>query len=177
MCKYCNKELHFGTLWRHSDCGYGDDDYGGIADNVLLNKLICPICGRLTDEAIKKFSGKEGAIRWLILQNLDNLDLEKLANILEDRTLSNYRILMKASGIEEREGGKYYCKCGELLLDTDAVYIDIEELEKALQDHSKNFCNNCGKKILPLQRDIHTYKPEEPTTIELQRKKTWDGYH
>lgn len=171
-CDCCKKSIHFTTQWYEPDAGYGDDDRCGLTDNVIINDIICPVCGRIKEGAINKFGSIEAAFRWLIMQNIDQIDRDKVISIIGEDTYNNYKISLEINGITEEKLGRFVHSCGELLLETEAELIDVADLEKILVEHNKFYCNRCGDKILPIKRKVDGYTPEAMESFEYKTKRT-----
>lgn len=171
-CECCRRSIHFTTQWNEPDAGYGDYDRSGLTDNVVINNIICPVCGRIKQEAIDKFGSIESAFRWLIMQNIDQLDRNKVINILSEDTYNNYNLTLKINGLTEIEPGKIVHNCGEVIIDTEEVISDVANLEKILVEHNKFYCNRCGTKILPMKTEVDGYIPEVMNSFEYKTKRT-----
>lgn len=167
MCEVCEKKIYFDKVIHHSDCGYGDDDYNETL-HYRVNDFICPACGRLKSSAIQLFGSKQKALMFLMTINMDDIFTDKN---YEDR-FKEVLVLSKMNRLEKvlekndlkMENGKLIHSCGHVLMsgikDLNKDYSMVQKIETILKEKSFNFCPCCGKKLIPLEKELDM-KPSE----------------
>ena len=167
MCEVCDKKIYFDKNYHYSDAGYGDDDYDEKSSYRVLD-FICPACGKLKPSAIKLFGSQEKALMYLMALNMDDMrsnnDFERdFKEILRQSRLNRFEKVLELNGLRY-ENGKIIHSCGHVLLsgikDLNEDYSMVLKIESILKEKSFNFCPCCGKKIIPLDRELNM-KPSE----------------
>lgn len=179
-CKLCDKQVYYNTCWRHTDAGYGDTDYGGETKHGI-HVRICPNCGEIkipkniSEDLIKEFVYDKLAS--IIVNNSKFFDKENF----EKNLIVHIQHILSLSGKEREirflkindllfENRDLKCNCGNVLVTANNVNEAVSKLKVA----EKNFCQNCGRKILPLKIDTSNFS-EEPLSWIIESTKTWDN--
>ena len=173
MCEVCEKSIYFDKVIHHSDGGYGDDDWDDKFQ-YKVNDFICPACGRLKPSAIKLFGSAQKALMYLMTVNMQDIyndsNYEKaFKEILELSRMNRFEKVLEKNGLK-MENGKLIHSCGHVLLsgvkDLNKDYSMVMKIESILKDKSFNFCPCCGKKLVPLEKEINM-TPSEHLYIPL----------
>lgn len=181
MCEVCDKEVYFNTEWYRADCGYGDNDYGGI-NRHTVETFICPACGKLkVKSAENKFGSIEKALVFLLMQNMpeNSVKEEQMAlfeKIIDDAHIETCEEILKNMGLSLDEG-YFRHKCGHVLaknVKVDSKMLLLDRLEKILSSKNMNFCPCCGERIYPFNRNIDLEVPGGVHSYIVESKKTWD---
>lgn len=176
MCKYCNENLYFKSNWHWSDSGYGDDDYGGVTKNLLLSSLVCPVCGRIKDSAIEQYGSKEEVLKIILHNNFNDMDMneynEFVHEVLESDEKELYDLFLKQNSLVITEN-EIKCTCGKVILEhPNANKCSLYSLTYILEKFGVNYCSTCGRKILPLNKQVNK-KDVKQDFIEEDSKETW----
>lgn len=177
MCDYCDKSIYFDTSWYHSDAGYGDDDYGGVTQNLLSGLLICPVCGKVKEGAIKKYGSKEEVLRIVLHNNYDRADMDKYLKSLDTIFTTDSEEFIKDFLVQNKlvlEDNKLKCSCGHLILEDDNLrdINSVVTLSHLLESNSSKYCPDCGQRRVPAKMRVNAEKVEG-YSFELESKRTW----
>lgn len=167
MCEVCEKSIYFDKIIHHSDCGYGDDDYDEKV-SYQVNDFICPACGKLKPSAIQLFGSQQKALMYLMTINMqdifnDSNYEDRFKEILTLSKMNRFEKVLEKNGLK-MENGKLVHSCGHVLMsgikDLNRDYSMVLKVENILKDKSFNFCPCCGKKLVPLEKELNL-KPTE----------------
>ena len=173
MCKYCDKDLYYDSNFHHSDAGYGDDDWDETEKHLVKDFLVCPVCGRIKDEAIKKYGSLDEILRIIVATNTDgfgtNVYLSTLNRLKEDSSKIKREFLEK-NGIT-LHANQLVCRCGKVLKSVPEHYT-LKDILRLLKESEITFCSKCGKKVIEVDaRRFAEELVEKPLDLIVETKK------
>lgn len=178
-CKLCNKQLFYESSWVVPDAGYGDSDYGGINTHQVAVR-ICPNCGEIKINSKLPPEEKEKyAIEMLTKIICNNKKHFQDSELAESKIQEQVKMIFKLGNerfnikiLEKNkltfENNCLKCSCGEII----TKGVDVADALLNLETSKMNFCQNCGKKLKPLIKEVSDF--EEPIDFITSSKKTWD---
>lgn len=142
MCRYCEEVLYFDK----------DED-----KHVLLNYMVCPVCGKLTKYGIDTYGDSDTALRVIIGNNCDGIGTNAYLSILsrlKEDTLELKEKFLKANGLSFKNNSIICDNCGKVLIELSSTRtlsnISITELINTMEHSEINFCTKCGTKVLKI---------------------------
>lgn len=136
-------------------CSFCGADFSGLSKNVegYSEILICPFCGKITEDGEQKFGSLHNTLIYLLSVNSYGISKERLQKIV-DSGLShaldfNLNTFLKVNHLKFENRNLNHI-CGYRLLSNFIVEDKLELLEKlksVMLSRQFNFCPCCGEKF------------------------------
>ncbi len=157
MCKVCEKSLYY----EDTEFSLSDEAPLGVERKYAVDSFICPACGKLKKSAVDMFGSKDKALIYLMTLNMDDLSvdaayLNQFKEILRISRQNHFEKVLEKNGLRF-ENGQLIHSCGHVLLSgvkEISDYSMIVKIGQILGDKHFNFCPNCGKQLLPFDKNV-----------------------